>query len=185
MLSYIFLLWFKFSSLIVSANQGRIFRGSPRRVFAAAEKTALPAEPVGSKSNLKKKYGLDFIMSELDEKTMSEAALDMPEKDKVIESCHFIREQLADCSEIDAELDRLNEEAAVVAEMVRTCIQEKATATQTQADFAKKYSGLVSRHEAITAEIDRFSVKKGERQTMDNTIGSRQGPCGWDDDICV
>lgn len=94
----------------------------------------------------------------------------MPEKDKVIESCHFIREQLADCSEIDAELDRLNEEAAVVAEMVRTCIQEKATATQTQADFAKKYGGLVSRHEAITAEIECFTAEKEKRQCRDREL---------------
>ena len=88
----------------------------------------------------------------------------------MIESCHFIREQLADCSEIDAELDRLNEEAAVVAEMVRTCIQEKATATQTQADFAKKYDGLVSRHETITAEIECFTAEKEKRQCRDREL---------------
>lgn len=94
----------------------------------------------------------------------------MPEKDKAIESCLFIREQLADCSEIDAELERLNEEGAVIAEMVGACIHDKATATQTQDDFAKKYSGLVARHEAITAEIDRFSAEKEKRQNRDREL---------------
>ena len=94
----------------------------------------------------------------------------MPEKDKVIESCRFIREQLTDCSEIDAELERLKEEAAVIAEMVRVCIQEKATAAQTQADFERKYSGLLSRYEAISAEIDRFTAEKEKRQYRDRGL---------------
>ena len=94
----------------------------------------------------------------------------MPEKDKVIESCRFIREQLTDCSEIGTELERLNEEAAVIAEMVRVCIQEKATAAQTQADFERKYSGLLSRHEVITAEIGRFTAEKEKRQYRDREL---------------
>ena len=94
----------------------------------------------------------------------------MPEKDKVIESCRFIREQLTDCAEIDAELERLKEEAAVIAEMVRVCIQEKATAAQTQADFERKYSGLLSRYEVISAEIDRFTAEKEKRQYRDREL---------------
>ena len=46
----------------------------------------------------------------------------------MIESCRFIREQLGDCSEIDAELERLNDEAKDIAEKTRACIHEKATA---------------------------------------------------------
>ena len=91
----------------------------------------------------------------------------MPEKDKVIESCRFIREQLGDCSEIDAELERLNDEAKVIAEMIRACIHEKATAALSKDDFEKKYSTLSSRHEVVTAEIDRFSAEKEKRQCRD------------------
>ena len=37
-------------------------------------------------------------------------------------------------------------------------------------DFEKKYSTLSSRHEVVTAEIDRFSAEKEKRQCRDREL---------------
>lgn len=94
----------------------------------------------------------------------------MPDRDGVIERCLFIRSQLNDCAEIDAELARLNEEAVVVEELIKECIHEKATAVLSKESFDTKYNGLVKRHEGITADIDRLTDEKEKRQRRDREL---------------
>ena len=94
----------------------------------------------------------------------------MPDRDGVIERCLFIRSQLNDCAEIDAELARLNEEAVVVEELIKECIHEKATAVLSKEGFDTKYNGLVKRHEGITADIDRLTDEKEKRQRRDREL---------------
>lgn len=94
----------------------------------------------------------------------------MPDKDIVIEGCTFIRKELTDCSEIDTELDRLNEEVKVVAEMVKACVQENAVAAQSQEDYEKRYNNLVRRYETAVAEAERLTAEKETRQHRDREL---------------
>ena len=54
---------------------------------------------------------------------------------------------MADFTELDAEIEALNEEIQVVAGLVSQCIKENATSQQSQEEYNKKYNRLVKRYE--------------------------------------
>ncbi|NLC84698.1 MAG: hypothetical protein GX749_06455 [Ruminococcaceae bacterium] len=58
-----------------------------------------------------------------------------------------MRQMLSDTTALDAELDSLNEEITVVAELVKACIKENASTAQSQEEYTKKYNGLLTRYE--------------------------------------
>ena len=94
----------------------------------------------------------------------------MPDKETVIENCNFIKNKLTDYSDIDNKLKNLNEEIAVVAELVKTCVQENAQNAQSQDDYEKRYIGLTKRYEKATAEIERLSAEKEKRINRDKEL---------------
>ena len=94
----------------------------------------------------------------------------MPDKETVIENCNFIKNKLTDYSDIDNKLKNLNEEIAVVAELVKTCVQENAQNAQSQDDYEKRYIGLTKRYEKATAEMERLSAEKEKRINRDKEL---------------
>lgn len=56
----------------------------------------------------------------------------MGSREQVIKACEIMRSVVADCEELNAEIDALNEEIQVVAELVNQCIKENATTQQSQ-----------------------------------------------------
>ena len=71
---------------------------------------------------------------------------------------------------IDNKLKNLNEEIAVVAELVKTCVQENAQNAQSQDDYEKRYIGLTKRYEKATAEMERLSTEKEKRINRDKEL---------------
>ena len=68
---------------------------------------------------------------------------------------------VTDCTKQDNEIDALNEEIQVVAELVSQCINENASTEQLQAEYNEKYNMLVQRYEKIA---DRLKTVTEERE---------------------
>ena len=91
-------------------------------------------------------------------------------RDSVVRDCELMRAVLSDCTVLDAEIDRLTEEIIVVAELVKTCVKENASAAQSQEDYTKKYDALVKRYEKATKRVDELSAERTQKQDRDREL---------------
>ena len=94
----------------------------------------------------------------------------MADRESVIVDCAIMRQVLSDTTTLDAELDSLNEEITVVAELVKTCVRENASTAQSQEEYAKKYNGLLARYEKATARLAEVSAEKERKRNQDREI---------------
>lgn len=111
-----------------------------------------------------------LVPETIQKKFMEAYNIFLPDKDIVIDGCNFIRKELADCKQINTEIERLEEEIAVVAEMTKACIQQNATTAQSQEEYMKRYNSLVSRYENAVSEVNRLNVEKEKRQNRDREL---------------
>lgn len=106
--------------------------------------------------------------------------LAMTDKTKVIEDCHLMIETICDCTELNVEIETLNDELKVVSELVSQCVNENARKKQSQEAYAKKYNGLVRRYEkaekrlkiAVAERKERIN-KEREMQVFIETLNSK------------
>ena len=94
----------------------------------------------------------------------------MKNRDGVIGDCELIRLAVSDCTVLDAEIERLSEEIEVVAEMVKSCVKENASAAQSQEEYTKKYNALVKRYEKATKRVDELSAERTRKQDRDREL---------------
>lgn len=114
-------------------------------------------------------------------------------RDGVISDCNQIRQLVSDCTELDAEIEKLTEEIEVLAEMVKACVKENAASAQSQEKYTKKYNALVKRYEKTSARLDALAAEKSRKQDRDRELrlfiesiksspsSSKSGAkgCGW------
>ena len=94
----------------------------------------------------------------------------MGSRDQVIQACEVMRSVVADFTELDAEIDALNEEIQVVAGLVSQCIKENATSQQSQEEYTKKYNRLVRRYERAVERLKKASAEKDNRLDRDRDL---------------
>ncbi|OGO90094.1 MAG: hypothetical protein A2Y17_01130 [Clostridiales bacterium GWF2_38_85] len=94
----------------------------------------------------------------------------MENRDGVIDDCKLIRRTLSDSTGLDAEIDKLTEEIEVVAEMIKACVKENASAVHSQEEYNKKYKGLVKRYEKATRRLDELSAERTRKQERDREL---------------
>jgi hypothetical protein len=94
----------------------------------------------------------------------------MADRESVIQDCTQIRQALSNTTELDTEVDGLNEELTVVAELVKACVRENASTAQSQEEYAKKYNGLLARYEKATARLGVLTAEKERKQNQDREI---------------
>src|SRR5574344_2041748 len=94
----------------------------------------------------------------------------MENRDGIVSDCELMRRTLSDCTALATEIDRLTEEIEVVAEMVKACVKENASAAQSQEDYTKKYNALVKRYEKATKWVDELSAKRTRKQDRDREL---------------
>lgn len=94
----------------------------------------------------------------------------MPDKDIVIDGCNLIRKELADCSKINSRIEQLEEEIAVVTEMAKSYIQQNASTAQSQDEYMKRYTSLVTRYENAVSEVNQLNAEKEKRQNRDREL---------------
>ena len=71
----------------------------------------------------------------------------MDSREKHLKACEAMSEVVVDCTELNTEIEALNEELQVVAELVSQCIKENASKEQSQEEYTRKYNRLVKRYE--------------------------------------
>lgn len=94
----------------------------------------------------------------------------MKNRDGVIGDCELMRLAVSDCTALDAEIDRLSEEIEVVAEMVKSCVKENASAAQSQEEYTKKYNALVKRYEKATKRVDELGAERTRKQDRNREL---------------
>ena len=94
----------------------------------------------------------------------------MADRESVISDCTLMRQVLSDTTALDAELDSLNEEITVVAELVKTCVKENASTAQSQEEYAKKYNGLLARYEKATTRLAEVTAEKERKHDQDREL---------------
>jgi DNA invertase Pin-like site-specific DNA recombinase/outer membrane murein-binding lipoprotein Lpp len=94
----------------------------------------------------------------------------MENHEGVISDCNQIRNLVSDCTELDAEIDKLTEEIEVLAEMVKACVKENAASVQSQEEYTKKYNALVKRYEKTSVRLDALAAEKSRKQDRDREL---------------
>lgn len=94
----------------------------------------------------------------------------MENREGVISDCNQIRNLVSDCTELDAEIDKLTEEIEVLAEMIKACVKENAASVQSQEEYTKKYNALVKRYEKTSAQLDALAAEKSRKQDRDREL---------------
>ena len=94
----------------------------------------------------------------------------LPNRAQLIEDCAIMRDSLFDCSEIDSEINAVLQEADVVAELIRRCVDENSSIAQDQDVYTKRYNGLVQRYETAKEKLTELQKKRAARQKKAETI---------------
>ncbi len=94
----------------------------------------------------------------------------MEDRSGIIEDCELMRQSLSDCSALDREIEQLTEEITVVAEMVKACVKENASAALSQEDYDKKYNSLVKRYEKATKRVEELCAERTRKQDRDREL---------------
>ena len=81
-----------------------------------------------------------------------------------IADCAVLLDMVTDCRAIDEKITALNEEIAVVAEMVKSYIKENATTALSQEDYAKRYDSLNARYENASSKLAELQKEKESKQ---------------------
>jgi hypothetical protein len=82
----------------------------------------------------------------------------------------MMRQVLSDFTAFDADIDKLNDEITVVAELVKVCVNENAVSAQSQEEYTKKYNGLLARYEKATAKLAELTAEKERKRDQDRKI---------------
>ena len=94
----------------------------------------------------------------------------MGSREQVIKACEIMWSVVADCEELNAEIDALNEEIQVVAKLVSQCIKENATTQQSQEEYNKKYNRLVNRYEKAVERLKKATAERDNRMQRDREL---------------
>lgn len=70
---------------------------------------------------------------------------------------------VCDCTELDAEIDALNEEIQIVSDLVSQCIKDNSSTQQSQEEYNKKYNRLVNRYEKALSRLKKVTADRNAR----------------------
>lgn len=94
----------------------------------------------------------------------------MENRQQLIKACEVMRSIVNDCEKLDTEIESLNEEIQVVAELVNQCIKENATTEQSQEEYNRKYNRLVNRYEKAMARLKEVITERESRNQRDRDL---------------
>lgn len=110
------------------------------------------------------------------------------EREEVIANARLVQKTLCATEELEQEKSALAEELAVVVKMVEECVAENARIAQNQAEYQKRYNGLVVRYDTakqwfdeVTEAIAARSVKAERLAGFIKTFEGQTAPL-WDFD---
>ena len=110
------------------------------------------------------------------------------EREEVIANARLVQKTLCATEELEQEKSALAEELAVVVKMLEECVAENARIAQNQAEYQKRYNGLVVRYDTakqwfdeVTEAIAARSVKAERLAGFIKTFEGQTAPL-WDFD---
>lgn len=93
----------------------------------------------------------------------------LADRDEILANFEAIKQVLFDTADLDMEHAKLQNEMAVVAEMVKKCVDENAHIAQSQDEYLRRYEGLVHRFETVKnrfKEVGGLITETKARQEM-------------------
>ena len=94
----------------------------------------------------------------------------MRDRRLLVEDCELMRTSLTDFALLDAQIEKAEEEANVVAELVNGLVRENASTAQSQDAYLRKYEALTKRYEAAKAELERLQKERTLRSQQDKAM---------------
>ncbi|MDP3447615.1 MAG: recombinase family protein [Eubacteriales bacterium] len=91
----------------------------------------------------------------------------MANKTQVIADCELMCRTLTDLNDVDAEIARLSEECEIVAELVRSLVNENSSSAQSQEEYLKKHNSLNKRYEDVLGELEKLKTERTLLQQQD------------------
>lgn len=85
-------------------------------------------------------------------------------RDELIANCRFAKQDLCDCSEIDAQLAELGQEIEMVTELSKKAIYENARVAVSQDEFNERNNSYLERHRKATERVAELEGLRRERQ---------------------
>ena len=79
------------------------------------------------------------------------------ERDEIIANARLVRQTLCDTTALAEEKAKLQQELAVLVEMMEKCVSENARIAQNQEEYQKHYEGLVVRYDAAKERFDEVT----------------------------
>ncbi len=111
----------------------------------------------------------------LDEETIKELFIKaanklLEEKDEIIANFESIKNVLYDTGPLEAQQAELQNEMEIVTEMIQLCINENAKVALNQAEYQKRYDGLVQKFNATKASLETVSEALTDKVTRRKTM---------------
>lgn len=102
----------------------------------------------------------------------------LTERTEMIRNKELVIGRLSDTAELDARKKELEQEMAVLVEMIQNCIAEKARVAIDQDKYQERYNGLVDRYEEMKRKYDgictEISYKTARAQILNRFLSSLQ-----------
>ena len=94
----------------------------------------------------------------------------MTERDEIIANARLVRQTLCDTTELEQEKASLQQELAVLVEMMEKCVMQNARIAQDQGEYQRNYDSLVARYDAAKARFDEvteaISAKEAQAERL-------------------
>lgn len=84
-------------------------------------------------------------------------------KEPYLAACETVKEIFMDTTALDTEINELNREMEIVAELTRKCIAENSNNAQDQEEYAIRYNGYVDRYEKAKDKYDALVVERNDK----------------------
>jgi hypothetical protein len=94
----------------------------------------------------------------------------MANRDRLLTDCRTAKKAISDTSILDAEIAKLHQEVAVVAELHRKAIEENARTAQDQDEFNKQNDAYLERHREATERIDELEAARRDKIVKAKTL---------------
>lgn len=83
--------------------------------------------------------------------------------DGILSDCWMMYDTLTNPTAIGAEVEELLREAEVITELTRKCIEDNASAIQSQEEFTAKYNVYEQQYETVRKKVEKLQTQKEER----------------------
>lgn len=95
----------------------------------------------------------------------------LEERDEIIQNTELVISRLTDCTEQEAQKKELEQEIAILVDMVQNCVAENARIAIDQDKYQERYNSLVERYEAAKSKHESVCGEIGSRSARAQMLG--------------